>query len=85
MNSKAHPACGYENSVSKGMTSNYSSFQFDDLSSKWEMRMYITRPGSDEPMDTSEDCPVCKPKTRDEIFDNIIKKHSEAWRRLSQM
>ena len=85
MNLTRHPICTYGNSISEDMVCNYSSIQFGQLSSTWEMRMYITRPGSDVPMDASEESLVSKPKTRDEIFDNIIKKHSEAWRRLSKM
>jgi hypothetical protein len=72
-------------SHSENMFYNYSSIQFDQLSSNWEIRMYVTRPGSDVPLDASEESLVSKPKTRDEIFNKIITKHFEAWRRLSEM
>jgi hypothetical protein len=67
------------------ITDNYTSFQFDEMVANWDIKMYLTRPGTNEPIDATEEGLLAGPLTPDEIFDNILKKHSNAWKRLSEM
>jgi hypothetical protein len=69
----------------QGITGNYTSFQFDEMVAKWDIRMYLTRPGTNEPIDANGEGFLSGPLTPDEIFDNILKKHAKAWKQLSEM
>ncbi len=78
----------YELSIlsSEETTGSYTASQFNRMTSGWDIRMYLTKPGSEEPLDELGEPLIYPAKlSADELFNNLLKKHSGAWRRLSEM
>jgi hypothetical protein len=71
------------------LTTAYSSLDWDRLTASWRFTMYTTVPGTDEPADkpsvtyTFNDEAQARPW--DEVMEEVLQDHAEAWEQLADL
>jgi hypothetical protein len=79
----------YRHFESNQLTANYSSLDWERLTKNWKLTMYLTFPGSEEPVDkpsTTYSPPTrMQEKSFDEVMEEVLEDRAEAWDKLADL
>lgn len=72
------------------LTETYSTQDWNRLSREWILTMYLTVPGTDEPLDQSSvtissQLEPARERSFDEVMEKVLEDRAEAWERLADL